>query len=359
MKRLKYLCMGILFFCTSLLADGRFVFAADEEYTYTVRLYAGNLGTLSAEGIDVSSASAKIAFDKDCVVITGLKYADTVYMNPKETAGVTDERYYVRGVRRAGRDNSEAEVPTFQVAADRDYVVAYGIKGDMAAYTVNYQDMEGNTLKKSDTYYGNIGERQYVSSRYIEGYEPQTLNLVKTLSANETENVFTFRYRPVTVASAPAENPAASDSERPAAASSSTTTGTNLTGGNTNTGNTVNEDAEEDAENAEEEIQEENPDEEEALGGDAEPLENVPDNEVPLGQQSLEDLDDGETPLADLKLDQAGLMGYFPVYLGIGITAAMILLIAGIFLYRKQKKPKAVKSKSAINSEADRSERKV
>ena len=70
--------------------------------------------------------------------------------------------------------------------------VAYGIKGDMVAYTVNYQDAAGNALLESDTYYGNPGERQYVSSRYVDGYVPQALNLVKTLSVNEAENVFTF-----------------------------------------------------------------------------------------------------------------------------------------------------------------------
>lgn len=36
--------------------------------------------------------------------------------------------------------------------------------------------------------------RQYVSSRYIEGYVPQALNMVMTLSANEAENIFTFEY---------------------------------------------------------------------------------------------------------------------------------------------------------------------
>ncbi len=46
----------------------------------------------------------------------------------------------------------------------------------MVAYTVNYQDAAGNALLESDTYYGNPGERQYVSSRYVDGYVPQALN---------------------------------------------------------------------------------------------------------------------------------------------------------------------------------------
>ncbi len=64
----------------------------------------------------------------------------------------------------------------------------------MVAYTVNYLDADGNRLLASDTYYGVVGERQYVSARYVDGYQPQALNLVKTLSGNEAENVFDFQY---------------------------------------------------------------------------------------------------------------------------------------------------------------------
>lgn len=68
--------------------------------------------------------------------------------------------------------------------------------------------LTGNALLESDTYYGNPGERQYVSSRYVDGYVPQALNLVKTLSVNEAENVFTFIYTSTagTVQAPPATN---------------------------------------------------------------------------------------------------------------------------------------------------------
>lgn len=343
MKRLKYFCIAILLLFMALLTDGRTVSAAEEEYTYTVRLYAGNIGKLTQSGIEVDSTSAKITSGKDYVTVTGLKYGDTVYINPQNTASVTDERYYVKGVRRSGRDNSEAELPTFQVASDRDYVVAYGIKGDMAAYTVKYQDTAGNTLKASDTYYGNIGERQYVSARYIDGYRPQTLNMVKTLSSNETENVFTFLYQAVT----------ANESQAP----NSTTTTTTNTAGGTNTGgtNTGNTGGTADAANGEADA--DNPDEEVPLGGDAAPVENLPDENVPLDLQDLEEVEDGETPLAAIRLDQAGLMGYFPIYLGIGIVAALMTLIAGIFLYKKQCSPKAVRAARQKNDRAGRPKR--
>lgn len=351
MKRLKYFCMAILLLLTTFLTDARTVSAAEEEYTYTVRLYAGNLGKLTPSGVEVDSASANITSGKDYVAVTGLKYGDTVYINPQNTASVTDERYYVRGVRRSGRDNSEAEVPTFQVASDRDYVVAYGIKGDMAAYTVNYQDTAGNTLKASDTYYGNIGERQYVSARYIDGYRPQTLNMVKTLSSNETENVFTFLYQAVT----------ANEAQTPNTTTTTTTTTTTNTTGGTNTGgtNTGNTTGTADAANgaADADNQEEVPDEDVPLGGDAAPVENVPDEDVPLNLQDLEEVEDGETPLAALKLEQAGLMGYFPIYLGIGMTAALMMLVAGIFLYKKHRSPKAVKAERIKIDRAGRPKR--
>ena len=188
----KGICFLVLAFL--VMRNGLTVSAAEEEYTYTVRLYAGNQGRLLGGGVDVSSESAGVSFSDGYLVIEGLKYGDTVYIRPQAAAEVTDERYYVRGVRRSGRDNSEAEAPTFRVASDRDYVMAYGIRGNMAAYTVHYVDGDGRTLMESDTYYGNIGERQYVSSRYIDGYQPRVLNMVKTLSANTEENVFTFEY---------------------------------------------------------------------------------------------------------------------------------------------------------------------
>ena len=199
MRYLKKIRMMLLALVLAALTMGQSqtAFAADEEYTYTVRLFAGNLGELTGDGLQIESAGASVDSDKDQVVISGLRYGDTVRIIYQEAAASADERYYVRGVRRSGRDNTEAEAPTFEVACDRDYVVAYAVSGDLVGYTVHYLDASGNPLMPSDTYYGNAGERQYVSSRYIDGYQPQALNLVKTLSANESENVFEFRYTPV------------------------------------------------------------------------------------------------------------------------------------------------------------------
>ena len=66
----------------------------------------------------------------------------------------------------------------------------------MVAYTVNYEDEQGNKLAESQTFYGNVGDKPVVAYRYIENYVPQALALTKTLSDNEAENVFTFKYAP-------------------------------------------------------------------------------------------------------------------------------------------------------------------
>lgn len=326
----KYRCIlysGLLLLLAFFLTGGRAVLAAEEEYTYTVRLYAGNQGRLTAEGIEIGSESADIAVDGNQIVISGLKYGDLVSIRPQDAAVSTDARYYVKGVRRSGRDNSEAEAPAFYVGSDRDFVVAYAVSGNLAAYTVNYVDMDGGEIMESDTYYGNVGERQYVSSRYVDGYQPQALNMVRTLSANEAENVFTFVYVQTAAQAAPG----------------AVTEDQGTSGG-------------EQAGAAEEEGQEDAPgqqieDEEVPLGGDANARQGregqdaqsgqqIEDEEVPLasGQEFLKDIDDEEVPLGTYKDERKNtVIGYLPVYAGIGGAALLVLLLAAVLLRHRNK----------------------
>ena len=174
---------------------------ADDEYTYTVTFYAGNQGTF-ADG------AGKI-------VMSNLKYGAFVSFDVQKDGVVTlnnSDKYYVKGLRKSGRDNSEtdeleASRYSVTVKGDADYVVAYGIKGNQVAYTVNYQDADGKELLASNTYYGNVGDKPVVAYQYVEGYTPQALALTKTLSENSAENVFTFRYTPIgtTVVTIPGE----------------------------------------------------------------------------------------------------------------------------------------------------------
>lgn len=181
MKRWKKLLVSLLTVSMTIGASTMSVMAANG-YTYKVTLSAGNKGTINDQ--------AKV--ERDSVVA-----GSTVTFNLKDVQ-VTDDKYYIKGIRLSGRDNEEALASPVldNVTGDADYVVAYGIKKDMVAYTVNYQDASGKALAESQTFYGNVGDKPIVAYQYIENYIPDALALTKTLSNNESENVFTFTYKP-------------------------------------------------------------------------------------------------------------------------------------------------------------------
>lgn len=174
---------GILLAAVLLLAIVPAVSTKAAEYTYTVRFYAGKQGTF-ADGRDV-------------ITYKGLKYGAVVSFNPGSVVLRDGSKYYVKGIRESGKDNNTVAASAFTVTDDRDYVVAYGLRGDTVAYTVHYVDTGGNKLAPSDTYYGNAGDKPVVAFVYIDGYQPQAYNLTKTLVKNEAENVFTFVYTPI------------------------------------------------------------------------------------------------------------------------------------------------------------------
>ena len=181
MKRWKKLLVSLLTVSMTIGASTMSVMAANG-YTYKVTLSAGNKGTINGQAKE----------ERDSLVA-----GSTVTFNLKDVQ-VTDDKYYVKGIRLSGRDNEEALASPVldNVTGDADYVVAYGIKKDMVAYTVNYQDASGKALAESQTFYGNVGDKPIVAYQYIENYIPDALALTKTLSNNESENVFTFTYKP-------------------------------------------------------------------------------------------------------------------------------------------------------------------
>lgn len=154
--------------------------AAKEPYTYTVRIFAGNQGTIDGEPLYVQ---------------TGLNAGDRFTFYQQNVDVANDNRYYVRGLREAGRDNATSTVaPSFEVTRDIDYVVAYGIRGQDVAYTVRYVDTDGNTLAPDETFYGNVGDSPVIAYRYFEGYQPQAYNLTGELYEDVSRNVYTFVY---------------------------------------------------------------------------------------------------------------------------------------------------------------------
>lgn len=128
MKKYKKLFVSLLAAVVLTVGSAFSVMAADT-YTYKVTVYAGNKGTIDGQ---------------EQKEITGLSLGSQVILDINSVK-VTDDKYYVKGFRLSGRDNEEALGHTdhSEVDGDVDYVVAYGIKGDMVAYTVNYQDAEG------------------------------------------------------------------------------------------------------------------------------------------------------------------------------------------------------------------------
>lgn len=289
---------------TGVLAQG--VLAAEPEepseehpYTYSVTLSAGKQGTFA---------------DGDRIVREELKYGDYVNFDWRDQLTLKDDKYYAKGIRRSGEDNSNSFITDqVQVTGDEDYVVAYGVLGDMVAYTVQYLDENGNELAPSKTYYGSVGDRPVVAFQYIEGYLPQAYNLTKTLSENEADNIFPFEYAP---ASEIRNVTVTVDGGTTVVTTPAAGTGTAQQGAAAAGGAAADENA----------------------GGNAEgDTVEVEDEEVP---RDLVDLDEEEVPLAkgELEEDTIRETSVMPIVVGSLIALLAVAGIVGIVIYYKKKK---------------------
>lgn len=332
---------GMLFASTVLNC-----FAA-EDYTYTVTFYAGNQGSFSGtDGLSADGA-AEVSSEGSRIVVSGLRYGTVLSFDDLQGSVALEdsEKYYVQGIRESGRDNDEMGPTVIRVSEDMDYVVAYGIRGNMTVYTVSYQDAEGNELAPDRTYYGNIGDKPVVAYLYMEDYVPRTLGLTKTLSANEAENRFVFIYDPVetevivepgetTVTTAPgtvtgadteADQPggAGTDADQPggtgAEGQESVGTGDGTEPGGTGEGTEP--------------------------GGT---IEEIGEEEVPQGNQDITDLDDEEVPQGNLDLgggeeeapEAVAKSVDVPLIIGavIGIGAIAVLISMIIIINRRRRR---------------------
>lgn len=194
MKTLTRRLLSLLVCLAVLLAAAPAALA--EEYTYSVTLSAGNQGVVTGSGVAVSGSTYTMTSDGTTLKLSGLHKGARVTFNAQDAAVLKDEsKYYISGVRLSGRDNNTRSAdPSFLVDGDADYVVSYGIRGNMVQYTVEYTDEDGNPLAESRTYYGNVGDEAVVAFLYVDGYRPLDFNLAKVLSANSADNVFTFVY---------------------------------------------------------------------------------------------------------------------------------------------------------------------
>ena len=304
MKKYKKLFVSLLAAAVLTVGSAFSVMAADT-YTYKVTVYAGNKGTIDGQ---------------EQKEITGLSLGSQVILDINSVK-VTDDKYYVKGFRLSGRDNEEAlATPTIEVDGDVDYVIAYGIKGDMVAYTVNYQDANGKTLADSQTFYGNAGDKPVVAYKYIENYIPQALALTKTLSDNESENVFTFTYTPgetdrivETTTTVTTIVPGPTTTTTTTGTTGTGTTGTGTTGTGT-TGTTDNQNNGQDADNQDNQTT------------------DIPDNQVP---ETLVDLDDEETPKSNIDAEDGS--NTLPMVGGAAIGILSVAALAALFVYLKKR----------------------
>ena len=351
MKRSVKILTAILAFCLAFCleaADCRAAQMNQEPYTYTLTLRMGKNGTVRADaeaqirsmsGGGLGSASVTVDQAEGVITVSGLGYKDRVVFQAQALTDVPENgKYYAKGVRQSGHDDSNG-IASCEVTGDRDYVVAYGVRGDMVSYVVNYQDTEGNTLAESNTYYGNVGDKPRMAYLYIEGYQPQAYNLTQTLKKDPAENVFTFVYVREQAAGEEDEDEDTTEGQEtptpPAAPAEGTgtpgegegtTTAAGPAGGDGGVavipGGAL-------------------PGGDGAVGADAEGLTEVPDGEVPQTDE-LVDLDDEEVPLTDLPAilnlaSDAKLLG-IPIPL---IVASLAILGGGwYFVVMKKRKKK-------------------
>ena len=287
----------------------------DPYKAYTIRIFPGNQGRFK-------DGSAVTTFTIDPYQAEGEnKVARIDLPDYKDDVEVLDgSKYYVKGIRQSGRDNSTIDATSFVVDRDMDFVVAYGLKGRMVRYRVEFVDENGRTLADTQYFEGKEGEKQIVSYLYIDGYRPQAYNLAKTLTDDVSKNVFRFIYTPGTV---PAGVITGEGGEIITYIDGGTTV---LPGGGAGGGA--------------------------GGGGGAAPAEGggaaeIPDEETPLGDQPQEliDLDEEETPLANGGLfsinGNASLLGIpIPV-----VIAAGAVIVGGLWyflIYRRKKQQKEI-----------------
>lgn len=310
---------GLLSVTMLAMLLGQSAFAADPEpsdetpYTFQVSLSAGDQGTFGTTD------------KKEAQNITAGAMVD--FSNYQSQLQILDEKYYAKGIRLSGRDNSETTYfsnwKVTGIEEDADYVVAYGMRENMVAYTVQYLDENGNELAPAQTFYGSVGDKPVVAFQYIEGYLPQAYNLTKTLSSNEADNVFPFVYTPssetqnivvttdggVTVVTTPATGTTAATTGTAAGGTAAAGTGT-AAAGTADQGTTAGE------------------------AQDAGDTATIDEDQTPQGTV---DLDEDDVPLGNKKADESVReTSAVPIVLGvIGAIAAVVIIAGAVIYFRK------------------------
>ena len=356
MRQAKKILIAVLLFGMCFAYRTQAVYAEKTPYTYTVTFFAGNRGNfVNGNGLTVENGNGSIRVEPGKITVSGLKEGDIVSFNTQAgSLSLLDSgKYYVRGVRKSGRDNGTVAASAFRVTGDADYVAAYGIKGNTVAYTVNYEDADGNTLLESNTYYGNIGDKPVVAYAYIENYTPDVLAITKTLSANEAENVFTFVYtlnpgQGEDIQEPPERTesgrsgllnqvqPPSNQTTDPASTNQANTTPAAATAAPAAAAPEAAADA---ADAADADVPAVTDDTVPADGGEV-----IPDDDVPLNDSDLRDMDDenDQVPTSNINLPSEEVKKGLPLalYIGLGTAAGIGLAVMAFLLMKRRKKAK-------------------
>lgn len=281
-----------------------------DAYKYKVTIYSGEQGTFNGKKV----WTKEYAIGERCqATFKSLRFK----LNSGES-----QKYYAKGFRITGHDNDEATgYPklNFRVYEDVSYEVAYGIKGDMVKYVVNY--VEKGTNKKlhgSDTFYGMVGDKPVVAYTYIEGYVPDAYNKGKTLQRDESKNVFTFTYTEGEEPAPDNQNNQNGQNNNPNAGPQAPGTANNPAGTNVNPNANQND-------------------------GNA----NINDNDVPQVDPGNND-DNGNTPDQTIDDDPTpqGINSNSNVLLIGSIAGLLLLLLLILFFLKKKKKEQGVEEES-------------
>lgn len=336
MKRLfKY------FLAALVVITGVFSQTADAKafsYTYTVSFSAGGQGSING-GVQVrkasgNEASVSVSAKGDKIIVTGLEYGDVISCDAQGSVALNENsKYYVKGIRLSGRDNNTVAQSAFLVSGDQDYVVAYGIPGELAEYTVNYVDTDGNKLAESRTYYGNVGDEPVIAYLYIDGYIPDSYNQTGKLSSNTSENVFNFVYSKAASSMAADGNGAndntAAGGNQAAGAGNAAGAANNGAADGANAANTIVPDGQNDPQDG---IQ----------APQAQPNTDIADEQVPqAANDNKHDIADEQVPLATM-ISESGMA----VPLAIGALGIVSILAIMIFVIVKNVKSVRVQKNS-------------
>ena len=325
-------------------------------YTYTVSFSAGAQGSFGGNSIQVrkaagNDAGVSVSSAKDKIVVTGLEYGDVISCDVQGSVGLNDNsKYYVKGIRLSGRDNNTVANSAFLVSGDQDYVVAYGIPGELAEYTVNYVDTNGNKLAESRTYYGNVGDEPVIAYLYIDGYTPDSYNQTGKLVSDASKNVFNFVYAQAATSIADnggtngtdgaADNAAAGNTAGAANAGAANAGGANgaangAAGADAN-GNVIIPDGQNNPEAGNE-------------TPDAQPNTTINDEDVPQAANSNNhDIADEKVPLGTL-IKESGMV----VPISIGTIATVVLIVLVVLGIRNRVKVSAAKKSIGEHKQPD------